>query len=48
MLVAPPGRFSITNGWPSRFDSHCAITRAAISVVPPGETATKTRTGRAG
>ncbi len=29
MLVAAPGRFSTTNGWPSRSDSHCPVSRGA-------------------
>ena len=28
MLLPPPGRFSTTNGWPSRSDNHCPIKRA--------------------
>jgi hypothetical protein len=48
MLVPPPGRFSMTNGWPSRSDSHCPIRRATMSVAPPGASGTITRTGRVG
>src|SRR5262249_49872708 len=32
----PPGRFSMTTGWPSRSDSHWPIRRATISNPPPG------------
>jgi hypothetical protein len=45
MLLPPPGRFSTTNGWPSRSDSHWPIMRATMSVVPPAEVATMMRTG---
>src|SRR5262245_48723471 len=43
-----PGRFSTTTGCPSRSVSHCAIRRAAMSVVPPAGNPTMMRTGRAG
>src|SRR5690349_25075656 len=48
MLVAAPGRFSITNDCPVRSDSHCPISRAVTSVEPPGAKPTTSRTGRAG
>src|SRR6516165_5611545 len=35
ILVPAPGRFSTTNCWPSRSDSHCPIIRATMSVAPP-------------
>src|SRR5215831_21233042 len=35
MLVAAPVRFSTTNGWPSRSESHSPITRAVVSALPP-------------
>jgi hypothetical protein len=35
MLVAPPGRFSITIDWPSLGDIASAIRRASVSVPPP-------------
>src|SRR6516162_7331293 len=44
-MVDAPGRFSMTNGWPSRSDSHCPISRAAMSVVPAGEAGTIRCTG---
>src|SRR5262245_1218716 len=31
ILVPVPGRFSMTNGWPIRSDSHCPISRATMS-----------------
>src|SRR5215472_17079922 len=36
-LLAAPGRFSMTNCWPSRSDSHCPIRRAMMSVPPAGQ-----------
>jgi hypothetical protein len=36
MLVATPGRFSITTDCLSRSDSHWPIRRAVMSVAPPG------------
>ena len=44
----PPGRFSMTSGWPSRSPSRWAISRASMSVAPPGGKGTITRTGRLG
>src|SRR6516162_4761937 len=35
-MVDAPGRFSMTNGWPRCSESHCPISRAAMSVVPAG------------
>src|SRR5215471_2559734 len=48
MLLAAPGRFSITKGWPSRSCSHCPISRATMSLPPPGVKPTIQRTGRDG
>ncbi len=48
MLVPAPGRFSTTNGRPSRSDSHCASSRQTTSVEPPGVNPTTMRTGRDG
>src|SRR5262245_24394048 len=48
MLLAAPTRFSTTNCWPSRSDSHCAISRVARSPPPPGAKPTTKRTGRVG
>jgi hypothetical protein len=48
-IVPPaPGRLSMTNGWPRRSDSHCAIGRARMSLVLPAGKVTTIRTGRAG
>jgi hypothetical protein len=44
-LVPPPGRFSMMNGWPSRSESHCPISRAWMSGEPPAACATMMRTG---
>src|SRR5262249_61870746 len=38
ILVLAPGRFSIMNCWPSRSDSHCAISRACGSAHPIAKT----------
>src|SRR5213592_1808426 len=35
ILVAAPGRFSMTNGWPSRSESHWPIRRAMMSLPSP-------------
>src|SRR5262249_14930249 len=48
ILLAAPARFSTTNWRPRRSKSHCAITRATMSVGPPAEKPTMMRTGRAG
>src|SRR5690349_21208110 len=44
----PPGRFSITNDWPSLSARYWPASRAIMSVLPPGEYGTITVTGRAG
>jgi len=36
LIVDAPGRFSITNCWPSRSECHWPISRARMSVVPGG------------
>jgi hypothetical protein len=36
ILLAAPGRFSIMNGCPKRSDSHWPISRARMSLGPPG------------
>ena len=46
--AAPPGRFSMTTGWPSAAPAPSASTRATRSVVPPGAKGTTPRTGRSG
>src|SRR5262245_9642776 len=46
--VAAPTWPAMTNGWPSRSDSHCAIRRATMSVAPPAASGTIRRTGRVG
>src|SRR6185503_12764741 len=43
-----PVRFSTTTGWPQSSPSFGAMVRAMMSVTPPGENATITRTGLAG
>ena len=43
-----PARFSTTTVWPSAGCSFSAITRAMMSVVPPGGNGTTIRTGRFG
>src|SRR3954467_12800336 len=48
MLLPPPGLFSITTGWPSFSCSHCAVSRASTSVVPPGGYGTTQCTARFG
>ena len=48
IVPAAPGRFSMTNGWPSRSDSHWPIRRAAMSAGPPAAKGATTRTGRVG
>src|ERR1700730_8055516 len=48
ILVPAPGRFSITNGWPRRSDSHCPISRATMSYPPPAAKPTMMCTGRDG
>src|SRR5687767_11115029 len=48
MLPPAPGRLSTTTDWPSDSVICCAITRATISVPPPGANGMIRRTGRAG
>src|SRR5262245_15784927 len=48
IIVDAPGRFSITNCWPRRSESHWPISRARMSVVPAGANGTIKRTGRVG
>jgi hypothetical protein len=43
ILVPAPGRFSITNCWASRSDSHWPIRRAMMSLPPPGGNAHRPR-----
>jgi hypothetical protein len=47
-LPPAPGRFSTTNDWPSRSESHCAIRRALMSAAPSAAKPTTMRTGRVG
>ena len=47
-LLPAPGRFSTTNCWPSRSESHWPTKRATMSVDPPGANGTIKRTGRVG
>jgi len=47
-LPPAPGRFSTTNGCPSRSDNHCAITRATMSIACPAGKPTTMRTARDG
>src|SRR5690606_17803338 len=48
MLVAPPGRLTITTGWPRRPLIGPAIARATESVAPPGGYGTINCSGRSG
>ena len=48
MVLPAPGRFSMTSCWPSRSDNHCPMSRAVMSVPPPGGNPTTKRTGRVG
>src|SRR5262245_25910300 len=48
ILPPAPVRFSMTNGWPSRSDSHCPKRRARMSGAPPAANPTMMRTGRDG
>ncbi|MNO05601.1 hypothetical protein D3C81_2270570 [compost metagenome] len=48
MLPPAPGLFSTTKGWPSFCVSVLVTLRVRVSVVPPGENATMTFTGRSG
>jgi hypothetical protein len=44
----PPGRWSTTNGLPSRCSSFCPMTRAINPVEPPAANGTTKVTGRFG
>ena len=48
MVVAAPGLFSITTGWPQRSESFWPTVRATTSVAPPAGKGTISRTGFAG
>jgi hypothetical protein len=48
MLKAPPGRFSITIGWPRPLCISSASARMKMSLVPPALVTVMTRIGRAG
>jgi hypothetical protein len=48
IVPPPPGRFSISTGWPSCPDSFSATVRAMMSVALPGVNGTITRSGFAG
>ena len=48
MLLPAPGLFSITNCWPSFSDRRWPISRAMMSVEPPGGYPTTHFTGRVG
>ncbi|MNC74835.1 hypothetical protein D3C75_1262600 [compost metagenome] len=48
ILPPAPGLFSTTKGWPSFCVSVFVTLRVSVSVVPPGEKATMTLTGRSG
>src|SRR5262245_4013461 len=48
MLLPLPGRFSTTNCWPSRSESHGAMSRARMSGAPAGPVGAMMRTGREG
>jgi hypothetical protein len=45
MLPPPPGRFSITIGWPRRSASRGPMSLATVSELPPGVNVTITRMG---
>src|SRR4051794_8788431 len=47
-MPAAPGLFSTITGWPQRSDSFCAISRAPVSVPPPGGNGTTRVTERVG
>ena len=47
-LPFEPGLFSTTTGWPSASPSAGAMTRATVSVAPPGGLGTSRRIGRDG
>jgi hypothetical protein len=48
MIMFPPGRFSITNGWPRRWCIGSESARKKMSLTPPGLVATMIRIGRVG
>jgi hypothetical protein len=48
MLPLAPARLSTTTCWPHTSLSFCETTRATMSVAPPGENGTITRTGFVG
>src|ERR1044072_7333384 len=48
MLPLAPGRFSITNGWPSCSESDCATIRPKMATEPPAGKPTMPRAGRSG
>src|SRR5262245_49204087 len=48
IVVPAPGRFSTITCWPRVFVISAAVTRAKVSVAPPGANATTRRTGLAG
>jgi hypothetical protein len=47
-LKLPPGRFSITSGWPIRLRRSSPSARMNTSWVPPALAGITTRIGRAG
>jgi hypothetical protein len=47
-IATAAGRFSTTNCWSNRSDSHCAVRRARMSVGPPAANDTIIFTGRDG
>ena len=48
MMLSPPGRLSITTGWPHFFWSRSWISRAPMSAPAPGPNGMMKRTGRCG
>ena len=48
MTLPPPGRFSITSGWPSPLLTSGSMMRARLSVPPPAPNGTIRRIGRVG
>ena len=48
MMLSPPGRLSITTGWPHFFWSRSWISRAPMSAPAPGPKGMTKRTGRCG
>ena len=48
MMLSPPGRLSITTGWPHFFCSRSWISRAPMSAPAPGPNGMMKRTGRCG